>query len=177
MKEIIGKLDAKGARIAIVASRFNELITRGLLQGAIEGLQRFGVDTTDTPVVWVPGAHEIPVAAQRLAQSGQYDSIVCLGAVIRGTTTHFEYVAGNAAAGINQVSLETGIPVIFGLLTLETIEQGLERAGSKCGNKGFESIEAAIEMISLMHQLPKAHSGTPTSVGSGPLFSRSPTEG
>ncbi len=155
MHEYIGKLQQHNMRIGIVVSRFNELITRGLLQGALEGLQRYGVDDDNITVAWVPGAHEIPLVAKRLAQSGQFDSIVCLGAVIRGATTHFDYVAGNSASGVNQVALDTGVPVIFGILTLETIEQGLERAGSKAGNKGFEAIQAAIEMVDLLNQLPK----------------------
>lgn len=156
MMEFIGKLQAKNMRFAIVVSRFNELITRALLAGALEGFQRFGVEDESVTVAWVPGAHEIPIVAKRLAQSGRYDSIICLGAVIRGATTHFDYVAGNAASGIAQISLETGVPVIFGVLTLESIEQGLERAGSKAGNKGFEAAQAAIEMVDLMRQLPKA---------------------
>ncbi len=153
MKEYIGKLHTPDAQYAIVISRFNELITRGLLQGALDGFKRFGVDEDNISVVWVPGAHEIPIVAKRLAQSQQFDSVICIGAVIRGATTHFDYVAGNAASGIAQISLETGVPIIFGVLTLESIEQGLERAGSKAGNKGFESVQAAIEMVDVLKQL------------------------
>lgn len=160
MQEFVGKLQAKNMRFAIVVSRFNELITRGLLHGAVEGFERFGVDEGAITTTWVPGAHEIPVVAKRLALSGRFDSIVCLGAVIRGATTHFDYVAGGAASGIASIALETGVPIIFGVLTLETIEQGLERSGSKAGNKGFEAAMAAIEMVDLMRQLPKADAST-----------------
>lgn len=154
MQEYIGKLTHKGIRIGIVVSRFNEVITRGLLNGALEALERFGVDESKIAVAWVPGAHEIPLVAKRLAQSGSFDAIICLGAVIRGSTTHFDLVSGNCASGINQVSLDSGLPVIFEVLTLESIEQGLERSGSKAGNKGFDAVLAAIEMVDLLRQLP-----------------------
>lgn len=153
MAEYAGRLQAENLRLAIVVSRFNEMITKGLLSGALEGLERYGLLRDQATVVWVPGAFEIPLIAKKLACSGQYDSVVCLGAVIRGATTHFEHVAGQAAAGLMQVGLDSEIPVIFGVLTLETIEQGLERAGTKMGNKGFEAIQTAIEMVDLMRQL------------------------
>ncbi len=155
MLEYVGKLQAHEMNFAIVVSRFNELITRGLLQGALEGAKRFGIDDDSITVAWVPGSYEIPVVAKRLAMTHNFDAVICLGAVIRGATTHFDYVAGGAASGISQISLETGVPVIFGVLTLETIEQGLERSGSKAGNKGFEAIQAAIEMADLLRQLPQ----------------------
>jgi 6,7-dimethyl-8-ribityllumazine synthase len=148
-----GRLDASALRIAIVVSRFNETITRQLLEGARDCLRRHGADDRALVVAWVPGAFEIPLAAQRLARSGQYDAVICLGAVIRGATAHFEHVAGQAAAGVARVALETGIPVIFGILTTDTIEQALERSGIKAGNKGFDAALAAIEMASLLGQI------------------------
>jgi len=159
MQEIIGQLHAENARVAIVVSRFNELITRKLLEGALEGLQRLGLNSEHVTVAWVPGACEIPVTAQRLARSERFDAVICLGAVIRGATDHYDYVAGNCATGINQVSLDYSLPVIFGVLTLETIEQGLERAGSKVGNKGFEAAMTAVEMINVLRQLPAGDKG------------------
>lgn len=155
MVEYLGKLEANNLRLAIVVSRFNEMITRNLLQGVLDGLKRYGLDQDEPTIAWVPGAYEIPLVAKQLALSGKFDSVICLGAVIRGATTHFDFVAGQAASGISQVGLETGIPVIFGVLTLETIEQGLERAGTKMGNKGFEALQTAIEMVDLLRQLPK----------------------
>jgi 6,7-dimethyl-8-ribityllumazine synthase len=148
-----GKLDASGVRVALVASRFNEAITRQLLEGARDCVRRHGGDAAATVTVWVPGAFEIPLAAQRLARSGRFDAIVCLGAVIRGATAHFEYVAGQASAGIARVALDTGVPVGFGLLTTETTEQALERAGIKGGNKGWDAALAAIEMATLLRAL------------------------
>ena len=150
-----GRLDAKGLRIAVLASRFNETITKSLLDGALSALRRHGLDDASITVAWVPGAFELPVAAQRMASSGEFDAVVCLGAVIRGATTHYDYVCSQAAAGIARVSLDTGIPVIFGVLTTETIEQAIERSGTKAGNKGFDSAVAAIEMADLLRQLPK----------------------
>ena len=150
-----GRLDAKGLRIALVASRFNETITKSLLEGALSALRRHGLDDASITVAWVPGAFELPVTAKRLADSGDFDAIVCLGAVIRGATTHYDYVCSQAASGIARVSLDTGIPVIFGVLTTETIEQAIERSGTKAGNKGFDSAVAAIEMADLLRQLPK----------------------
>jgi 6,7-dimethyl-8-ribityllumazine synthase len=148
-----GRLDAAGLRIAIVVSRFNETITRQLLEGARDCLRRHGADDRALVVAWVPGAFEIPLAAQRLARSGQYDAVICLGAVIRGATAHFEHVAGQVAAGVARVALETGIPVTFGILTTDTIEQALERSGIKAGNKGFDAALAAMEMANLLSQI------------------------
>ncbi len=156
-----GRLDASGLRIAIAASRFNETITRALLEGALSGLRRHGLDDAGgsgpgVTVAWVPGAFELPLVAKRLAASGEFDAVVCLGAVIRGATAHFEHVAGQAAAGATRAALDTGVPVIFGVLTTDTIEQAIERSGTKAGNKGFDSAVAAIEMVDLLRQLPKA---------------------
>jgi 6,7-dimethyl-8-ribityllumazine synthase len=150
-----GRLDATGLRIALVASRFNETITRHLLDGALSALRRHGADDAGITVAWVPGAVELPLAASRLAASGEFDAVVCLGAVIRGATAHFEYVSGQAAAGVTRAALDTGVPVIFGVLTTDTIEQAIERSGTKAGNKGFDSAVAAIEMADLLRQLPK----------------------
>jgi 6,7-dimethyl-8-ribityllumazine synthase len=150
-----GRLDAKGLRIGLLASRFNETITKSLLDGALSALRRHGLDDASITVAWVPGAFELPLAAKRLAASGEFDAIVCLGAVIRGATTHYDYVCGQAAAGCARVSLDTGVPVIFGVLTTENIEQAIERSGTKAGNKGFDSAVAAIEMADLLGQLPK----------------------
>jgi 6,7-dimethyl-8-ribityllumazine synthase len=149
-----GRLDAAGLRVAVVVSRFNELITRQLLEGARDGLRRHGADEETLSVVWVPGAFEIPPVAQRLARSGAFDTVVCLGAVIRGATPHFDHVANQTAAGIARAAQETGVPVIFGILTTDTIEQAIERAGTKAGNKGFDAAVAAIEMANLLRQLP-----------------------
>jgi len=150
-----GRLDAKGLRIALLASRFNETITKSLLEGALSALRRHGLDDASITVAWVPGAFELPMAAKRLATSGEFDAVVCLGAVIRGATSHYDYVCNQAAAGIARVALDTGIPVIFGVLTTENIEQAIERSGTKAGNKGFDSAVAAIEMADLLRQLPK----------------------
>jgi len=149
-----GRLDAAGLRVAVVVSRFNELITRQLLEGARDGLRRHGADEETLSVVWVPGAFEIPPVAQRLARSGAFDAVVCLGAVIRGATPHFDHVANQTAAGIARAAQETGVPVIFAILTTDTIEQAIERAGTKAGNKGFDAAVAAIEMANLLRQLP-----------------------
>lgn len=153
MKEHIGKLQGQGLRIGIVVSRFNEMITRSLLTGAVDGLCRHGVDPEEITVAWVPGAFDIPIVAQQMAFSTKYDAIICLGAVIRGATPHFDFVAGQAVAGIARVAQESAIPVIFEVLTTNTIEEALERAGTKCGNKGFDGAMAAIEMADLLHQL------------------------
>jgi 6,7-dimethyl-8-ribityllumazine synthase len=150
-----GRLDAKGLRIALLASRFNETITKSLLEGALSALRRHGLDDASITVAWVPGAFELPLTAKRLADSGEFDAIVCLGAVIRGATSHYDYVCSQAAAGIARVSLETGVPVIFGVLTTENIELAIERSGTKAGNKGFDSAVASIEMADLLRQLPK----------------------
>ena len=151
-----GRLDAGGLRIAVVASRFNEMITKALLDGALSGLRRHGLDQEDVTVAWVPGAFELPLAAKRLAASGEFDAVICVGAVIRGATAHFEHVAAQAAAGAARAALDTGVPVVFGVLTTDTIEQAIERSGTKAGNKGFDAAVAAIEMADLLRQLPKA---------------------
>lgn len=143
-----------GARFGIILSRFNDLITERLLEGALGTLRRHGVDTEDLPVVECPGAFEIPVLAKQMAASGTYDAIITLGAVIRGATPHFDYVCSGVTSGITSVSVDTGVPVIFGVLTTDTIEQALERAGSKAGNKGEEAALAALEMVDVRTQLP-----------------------
>jgi 6,7-dimethyl-8-ribityllumazine synthase len=154
MRLIEGYLRADNdVKIAIVLSRFNDAIGKSLLDGAVDGLKRHGVGDDNIAVVKVPGAFEIPLAARRLAESKQYAAVICLGAVIRGATGHYEYVAGQMAAGIAQVSLSTGIPVVFGVLTTDTIEQAVERAGAKGGNKGADAAFAALEMIDLLKQL------------------------
>lgn len=150
---IEGNLAATGRAFGVVASRFNDFIVRPLLNGALDAIKRHGGDTGAVDVVWVPGSYEIPLVAKRLALSGKYDAIVCLGAVIRGATAHFDYVAGGVASGISAVALETNLPVIFGVLTTDTIEQAIERAGTKAGNKGFEAALTAIEMASLIDQM------------------------
>jgi 6,7-dimethyl-8-ribityllumazine synthase len=155
MTSYSGNLRGEGARVAIACGRFNDLITERLLAGARDGLLRHGVDEASITEAWVPGAFELPLAASRLASSGEYDAVICLGAVIRGATGHYEHVAGQCAAGIARVALDTGVPVVFGVLTTETIEQALERAGTKAGNKGYESAETALEMVDLLRQLPK----------------------
>ena len=155
MKRYEGELSGRGRRLAIVAARFNDVVTSRLVDGALAALRRHGVADDDVEVAWTPGAFEIPLVAQRLAGTGGFDAIVCLGAVIRGDTAHFEYVAGEAASGIQRVALETGVPCIFGVLTTETLEQALDRAGGKHGNKGWESATAALEMAGLLDSLPK----------------------
>ncbi|UCH35560.1 MAG: 6,7-dimethyl-8-ribityllumazine synthase [Armatimonadota bacterium] len=150
-----GKLTAEGLNFAIIASRFNEFITRRLLGGAMDALQRHGAEESQVEVAWVPGSFEIPLAAQKLAQTGKYDAVICLGAVIRGATPHFEYVAAEASKGIAQAGLQTGVPVIYGIVTADTIEQAVERAGTKAGNRGFDAAMSAIEMANLMAQLPR----------------------
>ncbi len=150
-----GRLRGDGLRVAIAAGRFNDFITERLLAGATDGLVRHGVDGGSITVAWAPGAFELPLVAQRLASSGEFDAVICLGAVIRGATGHYEHVAGQCAAGIERVQLDTGVPVIFGVLTTENVEQAVERAGTKAGNKGFESAMTAIEMVDLLRQLPK----------------------
>jgi len=155
VSEIRGDLHARGRRFAIAAARFNELVTRKLLEGASAALAAHGVAVEDLDVVWVPGAFELPLVARRLAGSRIYDAVICLGCVIRGETVHFEHVAGQAAAGIREAGQATGVPVTFGVLTTETLEQALDRAGGKHGNKGWDAATAAIEMSSLLEQLPK----------------------
>lgn len=150
-----GNFAGRHLRVAIVASRFNETIGRRLLEGALDCLQRHGVSDDDIIVAWVPGAFELPAAARRLAASGEVDAVACVGAVIRGETPHFDYVAARAAQGIGDASDATGVPITFGVLTTDTTEQAVERAGGKMGNKGFEAALAAIEMASLFDALPK----------------------
>ena len=153
---IEGDLTAAGRSFGIVASRFNDFIVRPLLDGALDAIKRHGGEISSVDVIWVPGSYEIPLAARRLALSGRYDAVVCLGAVIRGATAHFDYVAGAAASGISAVAMEADLPVIFGVITTETIEQAIERAGTKAGNKGFEAAATAIEMASLLDRM-KVH--------------------
>jgi 6,7-dimethyl-8-ribityllumazine synthase len=155
VNHVEGNLSAEGRSFGIVASRFNDFVVKALLEGAIEAIRRHGGDTGAVDVVWVPGSYEIPVVARELALSGRYDAIVCLGAVIRGATAHFDYVAGGVSGGISNVALETGVPIIFGVITTETIEQAIERAGTKMGNKGFEAAASAMEMADLMSKLQK----------------------
>ncbi|MCL2393817.1 MAG: 6,7-dimethyl-8-ribityllumazine synthase [Acidimicrobiaceae bacterium] len=152
---ISGRLDGTGMKIAIAASRFNELVVDRLVAGATDGLRRHGVADDDVTLAWVPGAYELPLLAAKLATSGIYDAVITLGAVIRGATSHYDLVAGQCAAGISRVALDTGIPVVFGVLTTENLEQALERAGSKAGNKGFESATAAIEMVDVLRQVAR----------------------
>lgn len=142
-----------GLKVAIVVARWNEFITAKLLGGAQDALQRHGVEAADVDVAWVPGSFEIPLAAQKLARSGRYHAVICLGAVIRGATPHFDYVAAEVSKGVAQVALQTGVPVAFGVLTTDTIEQAIERAGTKAGNKGFEAAVTAIEMANLVREL------------------------
>ena len=153
MKVLEGKLLAEGQRIGIVAGRFNEFITGKLLGGAVDAFVRHGGEEQNITVAWVPGAFEIPLTAQKMVESGKYDAVVCLGAVILGATPHFDMVANEATKGVAQVGLRTGVPVIFGILTTDSIEQAVERAGTKAGNKGFEAVTTAIEMINLMKQI------------------------
>lgn len=155
MKEIIGSFQAQGLKFGIVVAHFNELITRKLYEGAIEALKRHGADVNQSTTVWVPGSFEVPIAAKKLADSGNYDAVITLGAIIKGSTSHFDFVAAQAASGIANVSQVTGVPVIFGILTTDTIEQAIERAGTKMGNKGFEAAQAAIEMANVMRELDK----------------------
>ena len=152
-KIIQGDLSGKGLKIGIVAARFNDFITSRLVEGALDGLQRHGVAENDIEIVKVPGAYEIPLAAKMLAQARKYDAIICLGAVIRGATPHFEYVSAEVSKGVAAVSMETGSPVIFGVLTTDTIEQAIERAGTKSGNKGWDAALSAIEMANVMKQM------------------------
>ena len=148
-----GKLIAEGLKFGIVVARFNEFITNKLLSGAMDGLKRHGVQEADVDVAWVPGAFEIPLAAKKMAESKKYDAVLCLGAVIRGSTPHFDYVCAEVSKGIAQVGLSSGIPVAFGVLTTETIEQAIERAGTKAGNKGFDAALTAIEMANLLKNI------------------------
>jgi 6,7-dimethyl-8-ribityllumazine synthase len=157
LKVLEGKLIAENLKFAIVAGRFNEFITNKLIGGAIDALKRHGVDEDNIELVWVPGSFEIPLIAKKIAVQKQFDAVICLGAVIRGATPHFDYVSSEVSKGIANVSLETGIPVIFGVLTTDTIEQAIERAGTKAGNKGFDAM-TAIETANLIKQLSRVHS-------------------
>jgi 6,7-dimethyl-8-ribityllumazine synthase len=150
---IEGDLSAAGRSFGVVVSRFNDFIVRPLLDGALDAIKRHGGDLGSVDVVWVPGSYEVPLAAKKLALSGRYDAVVCLGTVIRGATAHFDYVASGVASGISTVALEANLPVVFGVITTETIEQAIERAGTKMGNKGFEAAVTAIEMASLMDRI------------------------
>jgi 6,7-dimethyl-8-ribityllumazine synthase len=150
---IEGALSAAGKTFGIVASRFNDFIVKALLEGSLDAVRRHGGDAGSVDVVWVPGSYEIPLAAVEMAKTDRYDAIICLGAVIRGSTAHFDYVAGGAANGISAVALQTGVPTIFGVITTETIEQAIERAGTKMGNKGFEAAVSAIEMADLLPRI------------------------
>ena len=152
-KIIEGNLDASKLKVAIIVSRFNDLISKGLLDGALDCLKRHGAKDESVDVIWAPGSFEVPLAAKKVALSGKYNAIICLGAVIRGATPHFEYVASEAAKGIAKVSLDTGVPVIFGIVTADNLEQALERAGAKPGNKGFAAAQSAIELANLVNQL------------------------
>lgn len=153
MNLLEGKLLAEGQRVGIVAARFNEFITSKLLGGAIDAFVRHGGEENQVDVAWVPGAFEIPLVAKKMAESGKYDAVICIGAVIRGATPHFDMVANEATKGVANVGLQTGVPVIFGVLTTDSIEQAVERAGTKAGNKGFEAMTTAIEMIDLLKKL------------------------
>jgi len=160
-RTIEGMLSGRGRRFAIVVARWNEFVGGKLLDGALDALVRHEVDPADITVAWCPGSFEIPLVAKRLAASGAYDAVLCLGAVIRGATPHFDYVASEVAKGVAHVGLETGVPTIFGVLTTDTIEQAIERAGTKAGNKGFEAATAAIEMASLLAALAEADGAAP----------------
>ena len=153
MKILEGNLVAENIKIGIVAARFNEFITSRLLGGALDGLKRHGVREEDIQTAWVPGDFDIPLVASKMAKSGQYDAVICLGAVIRGSTSHYDYVCNEVSKGIAAVSLETGVPVLFGVLTTENLEQAIERSGSKAGNKGFACAEGAVEMVNLLRAL------------------------
>ena len=158
MKTYEGKLVApEGARFALIVSRFNEFVTSRLLSGAIDALKRHHVDEDDIDVVWSPGSFEIPLIAKRLASSGEYAAVLCLGAVIRGGTDHYQYIASEVAKGVAMAAMETGVPCIFGVLTCDTVEQAVDRAGAKSGNKGADAALSAIEMVNLLSQVPSAH--------------------
>jgi 6,7-dimethyl-8-ribityllumazine synthase len=155
VNEVRGSFDARGRRFAVAAAAFNELVVSKLVDGALACFRAHGIADDDLAVAWVPGAFELPLLARRLAESGLYDAVVCLGAVIRGETAHFDYVAGEAARGIREVSVQTGVPVMFGVLTTENMEQALDRAGGKHGNKGWDSAMAAMQTASVLDQLPQ----------------------
>lgn len=153
MRKLEGKVVAKQVKIGIVAARFNEFIVSKLVSGAQDALIRHGVNDDDIDIAWVPGAFEIPLIAQKMAETEKYDAVICLGAVIRGATSHYDYVCNEASKGIAQVGLKTGIPVLFGVITTENIEQAIERAGTKAGNKGYDVACSAIEMINLIETI------------------------
>jgi 6,7-dimethyl-8-ribityllumazine synthase len=154
MKKLEGKLVApEGMKVGIVASRFNEIIVNKLVGGALDGLTRHGVAEDNITCAWVPGAFEIPVIAQKMAESGKYDAVIALGAVIRGSTSHYDYVCAEVSKGVAQVSMKSGLPVLFGILTTDNIEQAIERAGSKAGNKGYDCALGAVEMVNLIRQM------------------------
>ncbi len=153
MKTIKGKLDAKGKSFAIVVSRFNEFITHKLLEGCLDCLVRHNADEKNITTVWVPGAFEIPVTAQKLAKNKKFSAVICLGSIIRGETPHFEFIANSVANSLGKLALESDIPIIFGVITTDNLEQALERAGTKAGNKGWEAAQAAIEMTNLMKEI------------------------
>lgn len=155
MKTFEGKLVSEDIKVGIIVARFNEFITSKLLSGALDTLIRHEVKEENIQVAWVPGAFEIPLIASKMAESGKYDAVICLGAVIRGSTSHYDYVCNEVSKGIASVSLKSGIPVMFGVLTTENIEQAIERAGSKAGNKGSECAEGAIEMVNLIREIQK----------------------
>ncbi len=150
---IQGQFQAKAKKFALVVGRFNELIARKLMEGSVDCLERHGASDADITVAWVPGAFEIPLVAKRMAASKKFDAVICLGAVIRGGTPHFDYIAAEVSKGVAQAGLETGLPVIFGVITTDTIEQAIERAGTKAGNKGWDAALAAIEMVSLLEKM------------------------
>ncbi|GGZ94269.1 6,7-dimethyl-8-ribityllumazine synthase [Ignatzschineria ureiclastica] len=153
MRVLEGQLSVKGKKIALVAGRFNSLITKQLIEGAKDGLLRSGIKEEDITLAWVPGAYEIPLVAKKFAEKADIDAVICLGAVIRGATAHFDFVAGEAAKGISKIGLETGKPVMFGVLTVDSIEQALERAGTKAGNNGFSAALGVVEMLSLLDEI------------------------
>ena len=155
MKTFEGKLVSEDIKVGIIVARFNEFITSKLLSGAFDTLTRHEINEENIQVAWVPGAFEIPLIASKMAESGKYDAVICLGAVIRGSTSHYDYVCNEVSKGIASVSLKSGIPVMFGVLTTENIEQAIERAGSKAGNKGSECAEGAIEMVNLIREIQK----------------------
>lgn len=148
-----GKLSAQGLRFAIIVSRFNSLVTQRLLDGAMDALRRHGADENFITIAWTPGSFELPLVAKKFAQTGKYDAVICLGCIIRGDTPHFEYVASETAKGIAQVMLETGVPTVFGVVTADTLEQALERAGAKAGNRGFDAAMTAMEMANLLKEI------------------------
>ncbi len=156
MKVHKGHLDASVGRFAIVVSRFNEFVTQKLLEGALDCLRRHGAEEDNLEVVWVPGAFEIPYVAKEIAEKATYDGVICLGAIIRGSTPHFDYVASEVAKGVARVAMETGVPTVYGVITADSLEQAVERAGTKMGNRGFDAAMATIELVDLYRKLPRA---------------------